>query len=51
VVAAALPTGANAIPLARGTTAHGAASATTVVLATALSIVTLSLCLYGLRPM
>ena len=51
VVAAALPTGANAFLLARGNTAHGAASATTVVLATALSVITLSSFLYGLRTM
>ena len=49
VVAAALPTGANAFLLARNTTAHGAAvSATTVVAATVLSLVTLPLLLYGL---
>ena len=48
VVAAALPTGAGAFLLARGTTAHGAASATTVVTTTALSLATLSLLLFWL---
>ena len=51
VVVAALPTGANAFLLARGSTAHGAASATTVVIATGLSLVTLSLLLYWLSSM
>lgn len=49
VVAAALPTGANAFLLARGSTTHGAASATTVVIATGLSLVTLPLLLYWLK--
>jgi malonate transporter and related proteins len=50
VVAAALPTGANAFLLARGATVHSAAvSATTVVTATALSLVTLPLFLYWLN--
>ncbi|MBS0641463.1 MAG: AEC family transporter [Proteobacteria bacterium] len=52
VVAAALPTGANAFLLARSATAHSAAvSATTVVMATALSIITLSALLYWLSSM
>jgi malonate transporter len=49
VFASALPTGANAFLLARGATEHGSSSATTVVIATTLSLITLSLLLFGLR--
>jgi malonate transporter and related proteins len=49
VLTAAMPTGANAFLVARGTTAYGASSATTVVLATLLSLITLPVGLFLLR--
>jgi len=42
MIAAGLPTGANAFLLARGSTSHATASATTVVVATGFSLFTLS---------
>lgn len=48
VICAALPTGANAFLLARGTTEHGAALATTMVLATGFALLTLPIVLYWL---
>ncbi|HEX3575733.1 MAG TPA: AEC family transporter [Rhodopila sp.] len=46
VLVAAMPTGANAFLIARGTTRFGDSSATTVVLATFLSMITLPILLY-----
>jgi malonate transporter len=48
MIAAALPTGANAFLLARGATSHATASATTVVMATGFSLLTVSLLVVGL---
>ena len=50
VVTAGVPTGANAFFLARRSNVSAAASAGTVVVATAASVVTLSLLLAALRP-
>jgi malonate transporter len=49
VLAASLPTGANAFLIARGTTTYGESSATTMIMATSLSIVTLPAILYLLE--
>lgn len=46
ILAAAMPTGANAFIIARGTTRFGDSSATSVVLATLLSMITLPILLY-----
>lgn len=49
ILSAGLPTGANAFLIARGTTRYGESSATTVVMATLVSIATLPALLYWLR--
>jgi len=49
VLTAGLPTGANAFLIARGTTTYGESSATTVVMATMMSVITLPIILYLLR--
>jgi malonate transporter len=49
VLTAGLPTGANAFLIARGTTTYGESSATTVAMATLISIVTIPIILYWLQ--
>jgi malonate transporter and related proteins len=49
VLTAGLPTGANAFLIARGTTTYGESSATTVVMATMMSVITLPILLYFLQ--
>jgi malonate transporter len=49
VLTAGLPTGANAFLIARGASTYGEGSATTVVIATLMSVVTLPIILYCLQ--
>jgi predicted permease len=49
VLTAGLPTGANAFLIARGTTTYGESSATTVAMATLISVVTIPVILYWLQ--